>query len=113
MRVTIIRDDSVVGVDGIFRRVDLSALPERIRAMQWNGGGGHIEYDQGANTALHDIAAFQPFVELWKAAAAQPSDPPSARQMRAAASVEYPLQPRFLRDLHIDSARTSSEILTA
>jgi hypothetical protein len=85
MRVTIIRDDSVVGVDGIFRRVDLSALPERIRALQWNGGSGHIEYDQGANTALHDIAAFQSFVALWKAAAAQLSDPPSARQMMAAA----------------------------
>jgi hypothetical protein len=85
MRVTIIRDDGVVGVNGIFRRVDLSALPERIRALQWNGGSGHIEYDQGANTALHDIAAFQPFVTLWKAAAAQSSELPSALQMRASA----------------------------
>ena len=62
MRVTIIRDDSVVGVEGVFRQVDLSTLPEGIRAVQWNGGGGHIEYDQGANTTLYDLAAFQPFV---------------------------------------------------
>ena len=27
MEVTVIRDDGVVGIDGIFRRVDLTALP--------------------------------------------------------------------------------------
>jgi hypothetical protein len=85
MRVTIIRDDGVVGVDGVFRRVDLSALPERIRALQWNGVSGHIEYDEGANKALYDIAAFQPFVELWNAAAPQPSPSRSAQEMKAAA----------------------------
>jgi hypothetical protein len=85
MRVTIIRDDIVVGVDGVFRRVDLSALPEGIRALQWNGVSGHIEYDQGANKALYDIDAFQPFVDLWNAAAPQPPAPPSAQQMKAAA----------------------------
>jgi hypothetical protein len=85
MRITIIRDDSVVGVDGVFRRVELSALPERIRALQWNGTSGHIEYDEGANKPLYDIAAFQPFVELWNAAGPQPSAPRSAQQMKAAA----------------------------
>src|SRR5437868_1041525 len=45
MRITIIRDDSVVGVDGIFRRIDLSAMPAGIRAVQWNRVTGHIEYD--------------------------------------------------------------------
>jgi hypothetical protein len=85
MRVTIIRDDGVVGVDGVFRRVDLSALPERIRALQWNGVSGHIEYDEGANKALYDIAAFQPLVELWNAATPQPSPPRSAQEMKAAA----------------------------
>ena len=85
MRVTIIRDDSVVGVNGVFRRIDLSALPEQIRALQWNGVSGHIEYDNAANTVLHDIAAFQPFVELWNAAAPPPAIPPSAQQIKAAA----------------------------
>ncbi|WON73742.1 hypothetical protein [Nitrosospira sp. Is2] len=85
MRVTIIRDDGVVGVDGVFRRVDLSTLPARIRALQWNGVSGHVEYDHGANTTLHDLAAFQTFVELWNAAAPQPPVPPGARQMTAAA----------------------------
>jgi hypothetical protein len=85
MRVTIIRDDCVVGVDGVFRRVDLSTLPERIRALQWNGVSGHLEYDEGANKALDDIAAFQPLVDLWNAAAPQPSPPLSEQEMKSAA----------------------------
>jgi len=71
MRVTIIRDDSVIGVDGVFRRVDLSALTANIRAVQWNGTSGHIEYDDTANTLLTSIAEFQQFVDLWKAAASE------------------------------------------
>ena len=69
MRVTIIRDDSVVGVDGVFRRVDLSALTANIRAVQWNGTSGHIEYDDTANTLLTNITEFQSFLDSWKAAA--------------------------------------------
>jgi hypothetical protein len=59
MRVTIIRDDGVVGVAGIFRQVDLSALPVGIRAVQWNGSSGHIEYDDAANTDLDITDAIQ------------------------------------------------------
>ncbi|HEY6044769.1 MAG TPA: hypothetical protein VIU43_07705 [Nitrosospira sp.] len=75
MRITIIRDDSVVGVDGIFRRIDLSAMPAGIRAVQWNGVTGHIEYDDAANAPLGSIADFQQFVDAWIAAAPQPPVP--------------------------------------
>lgn len=85
MRVTIIRDDSVVGVDGVFRRVDLSALPAGVRAVQWNGTSGHLEYDEGANIPLESITDYQPFFDLWSAAALPPSSsvPASTTQMRA------------------------------
>ena len=43
MRVTIIRGDGVIGVDGLFKPVDLSALSPEIRAVQWNGASGHVE----------------------------------------------------------------------
>lgn len=85
MRVTIIRDDGIAGVDGLFRQVDLSSLPAGIRAVQWNGVRGHVEYDDGANTALDSIAAFQPFIDLWTAAAPPPPAPPTAAQMKDAA----------------------------
>jgi hypothetical protein len=39
--------------------------------VQWNGTGGHIEYDDTANTLLTNIAEFQSFVDLWKAAASE------------------------------------------
>lgn len=71
MRVTIIRDDSLVGIDGQFRQVDLSGLPDDIRAVQWNGTGGHVEYDEAPNTALPHITGFQLFIERWEAAVPQ------------------------------------------
>ncbi len=51
MRITIIRDDGVVGVAGIFRLVNLSALPAGIRGRTVNNISGHMEYD-GAATRL-------------------------------------------------------------
>ena len=37
MRVTIIRDDGVAGIDGLFRQVDLSALSPEF--MRYSGMG--------------------------------------------------------------------------
>lgn len=88
MRVTIIRDDSVVGIDGVFRRIDLSSLRANVRAVQWNDTSGHIEYDDTANTMLTNMAEFQPFVDLWKTAASEQITvltAPSPDQMKAAA----------------------------
>jgi hypothetical protein len=75
MRITIIRDDGLVGIGGTFRMVDLSALPPGIRAVQWDGKKGHVEHDESANTQLDNVEDFQPFIELWKAAAPQPAPP--------------------------------------
>ncbi len=44
MRVTIIKDDNAVVVDGEHRIVDCSTLPEDFHALQWNGTSGEIEY---------------------------------------------------------------------
>ncbi|SCY25916.1 hypothetical protein SAMN05216420_10421 [Nitrosospira sp. Nl5] len=88
MRMTIIRDDGVVGVDGLFRPVDLSTLPREIRAVQWNGASGHVEYTDSAkaeNTPLETITDFQPFIDRWIAAAPQPPARPRAAELKAAA----------------------------
>lgn len=85
MRITIVRDDSVVGVNGIFRRIDLSAMPAGIRAVQWNGVNGHIEYDDMANSPLDSIADFQQFVDAWGAAAPQPAAPTTPSEPKTAA----------------------------
>jgi hypothetical protein len=50
MRITIIREDGVVGVDRVFRQVDLSGLDPSIHAIQYDtaNGAGEIEYDAAA-----------------------------------------------------------------
>jgi hypothetical protein len=85
MRITIVRDDSVVGVDGIFRRINLSAMPAGIRAVQWNGVNGHIEYDDASNTPLQSIADFQQFIDAWRAAAPQPAAPAALSEPKTTA----------------------------
>lgn len=85
MRVTIIRDDGVVGVDGLFRKVDLSALQPGVRAVQWDGTSGHVEYDNMANIEFNNISSIQPFIEAWIAATPPPPPPPTPAQLIAAA----------------------------
>lgn len=82
MRLTIIRDDNLVGVDGVFRHVDLSTLAPGVRAVQWDTDSGHVEYDESSNTTLDNTNEFQPFIDLWTAAV--PPAPPPA-ELKAAA----------------------------
>ncbi len=76
MRVTIVADDGVVGVAGVFRPVDLSGLDSRIHAVQWDtlAGAGEVEFKvlDGARTAnqkITDFTPYQPFHDAWTAAA--------------------------------------------
>ncbi|MFZ5762824.1 MAG: hypothetical protein ACOY8P_07870 [Thermodesulfobacteriota bacterium] len=75
MRITIIHDDGVVGVDGVFRPVDLGVLPDNIHAVQFDtdAGSGHVEHRNPQRNRAIDQAAwdveFGWFVELWEQAA--------------------------------------------
>lgn len=86
--LTIIPSDSVVIIDGVARRVDLSGVPLRggtVHAVQWDAEReqGYIEFIDDdpndsirpANEALASITEFQLAVAAWEAAA--PSPPPS------------------------------------
>lgn len=45
MKLTIVLEDNLVLVDGIpFNDIDLSSISSEIRAIQWDGTNGHIEY---------------------------------------------------------------------
>lgn len=84
MRVTIVRDDGVVGVNGVFRKVDISGLPPGVRALQWDGNAGHLEYDDATNVPISNISPFQKFIDRWTAAAPQPSTTSAQRLIAAA-----------------------------
>ena len=82
MRVTIIADDGKVGVDGVFRGVDLSSLDANIHAVQWDGALGNIEFkDRSPEQRIADISAFQSFIDAWTSAA---PPPPTLAELKAA-----------------------------
>lgn len=73
MRITIVKDDDVVGIDGEFYTVDCSSLPADFHALQWDGGWGDIEYkadpitgDRRPNFRIVDETPYLHLVEAWK-----------------------------------------------
>lgn len=94
MRVTVIPEDNLIGIDGVFRSVDLSGMPSDMHAIQWNNSEGHIEYtDQRPNSRIQSFSVLEPYVALWNAAGSAPDpdpdpDPgpePTPEQLRLAA----------------------------
>ena len=80
MRVSIIREDNLVVVDGEAHAVNLENLPAHIHAIQWNGNinQGQLEYAglvhpvtkavvKLPNEPLSDFAPYQSYVDAWKA----------------------------------------------
>ena len=87
MRVTIIADDGKVGVDGVFRAVDLSALDANIHAVQWDGSTGHVEHkDKSRPRTLSSVTEFQSFIDAWTAAAPLP---PTLADFKEAKGAEF------------------------
>lgn len=74
-RMTIVKDDNLVGIDGIFFRIDCSELPENFHALQWNNttSTGEIEWNgspRPMNTIITSIAEYSNLVEAWTEAKA-------------------------------------------
>jgi len=70
MRLTIIKDDNFVSVDGVGMNVDCSALPSDVHAVQFYGG--EIEYatdiktgQRKPNERIADASAYQPLIDAW------------------------------------------------
>lgn len=78
MRITIVVDDQCVGVDGeYFAPLDLSQLASDIRAVQWYGEYGEVEYKtrlengflvKPSNMLVTDATPFQFAVDEWSTA---------------------------------------------
>lgn len=81
MRLTIVREDNTVIIDGVGFPVDCSALPADVHAVQWDGVSGEIEYSvtrcshcgarsKKGNALLVDVSPYVPLVNAWNAAKA-------------------------------------------
>ena len=73
MRVTIVRPDGFVSVDGVgFTGLDLSFIDPDIHAIQWYGTEGEIEWRVDGrkyfNTDIDGLEEFQPALDAWVAA---------------------------------------------
>ncbi len=66
MRVTIIRNDNMVYVDGNPRVVDCSSLAPEVHAVQWYDTWGELEININgchSNTQIKDMSPFQALID--------------------------------------------------
>lgn len=82
MHLTIVKEDGVVGVDMVFKKIDLSNIqPSNFRALQWDGpttgigGDGEVEFDgkpKPPNEDITDLGQYYQYYEDWLAAPLPP-----------------------------------------
>lgn len=71
MRLTIIKSDGLVSIDGLpFTGIDTSSLPVDFHALQWYGASGEIEKMDPSTRAMSNekitsIQEYQPFINAW------------------------------------------------
>jgi hypothetical protein len=91
MRLTIIKRDNTVYVDGVALTVDCASLPAEFHALQWYDTFGEVEMVDGfgnmtRNEPIADLGPYQALVEAWNSANA-------AIQAASAAKVAAQSQP--------------------
>lgn len=77
MRVTIIRDDNLIIIDGRQINVDLSDMPSDLHALQWYGDHGEIERQGMMNQPISSLADFMVWITRWNDAALALDNPPA------------------------------------
>lgn len=69
-RVTIVKEDNIVGIDGEFYTVDCSSLPANFHALQWyaDDNAGEIEWTgrpKPSNTEIDNIDEYKTLIDAW------------------------------------------------
>lgn len=81
--ISVVPADKIIVVDGVAREVVFS-VDSRIRALQWYGESGHVEYEDGTHRSLsleqYDIY-MAPLVALWENGPAIEAAPTSKFQV--------------------------------
>jgi len=68
MRLTYIKSDKSIGIDGAFLTVDNSSFDQEVDAIQWYDTYGEIEFlnrQQRNNEIFENINYIQPLIDLW------------------------------------------------
>ena len=83
MRLTIIKDDNCVYVDGVPMPVDCTALPSSFHALQWADTQGEIEWTHERNERITDLTPYQSWIENWTIANQEALALAEARRLEA------------------------------
>lgn len=90
MRTSIIPSDNIVIVNGRAATVDLSQLVvASVRAVQWHGDHGEVEYVIGGSAHLASLGTFQSYIDQAQAIFAvedAPPPPPTKNDLKALAA---------------------------
>lgn len=71
MKLTIIPSDNTILVDGDARKPDGATYPEGVRAIQWDGSSGYMEFHGKPQEYFEDPDVIAPFLALHAAAKAR------------------------------------------
>lgn len=72
MKMTAIKDDGMVYVDGRPMKVDMSDLPDFVHAVQWDENKGFLEFKPDKtgirmpNITFNDLAPYKFLFDRWK-----------------------------------------------
>jgi hypothetical protein len=89
MKLTVIRDDGLVAVDGLaYQGIDVSSLDENIHAIQWSGENGEVEYKPDEEgrvfvAAIDNIDFAQAVVAEWQKTHAEATRPPTEEELQS------------------------------
>ncbi len=67
MQVSVIPADKTIIIDGAALTFDFSYFPPTLRAIQWNGTSGTMEFSTGPQTWFDNAAFVQPYVDAYNA----------------------------------------------
>lgn len=69
MHLTIIKEDNMVYIDRVAKKIDCSELPEDFHALQWDGEKGWVEFVNNYKPPepITDITPYQVYIDRWNA----------------------------------------------
>lgn len=102
MRITIIVPDKSIGIDYNFIgdiQQDLSWIPSNVRAVQWDGEKGHIEFNDGSlNEIINELGLYSRAIETYNNEKQRLIDEQKAQEEAREAARDYWKELRYIRN---------------
>jgi hypothetical protein len=67
MQISVIPADKTIVMDGESLVFDFPFYPPNLRALQWNGMAGTMEFTSGPQQFIDNVAFVQPYIDAFNA----------------------------------------------